>query len=167
MFFLFHELFWFCLVQVSATQFFPTCSHGTCKVMERMCQWSLPYLLPLRIWVLLTALFLISKEEDTVPVRWRRKSTKCLYKLRSCRYSHRASPGSKFASKRFRIQLPRMMRKSRILSKWLAALQPVLPHWKRMQRPSPVDPARQVLGIHSDMAMAPQSLGLFCPMGVI
>ena len=62
---------------------------------------SLPYLLPLRKWVLLTALFLTSKEEDTVPVRWRRKSTKCLYKLRSCRYSHRASPGSKFASQAF------------------------------------------------------------------
>ena len=32
-----------------------------------------------------------------------------------------------------------------------AALQPVLPHWKRMQRPSPVDPARQDLGKNLDM----------------
>ena len=62
--------------------------HG--RVIERMCQFlrSLP---PLRIWVLPTALFLTSKEQDTVPVRWRRKSTKCSYKLRSCRYSFRAS----------------------------------------------------------------------------
>ena len=52
------------------------------------------------------------------------------------------------------------MRKSRILNKWLAALQPLLPHWKRMQRQSPVDPARQDLGIYSDTAMAPQPLGL-------
>ena len=48
-----------------------------------------------------------------------------------------------------------MMRKLRISHKWLAALQPVLPYWKRMQRPSPVDPARQDLGIYSDIAMAP------------
>ena len=31
------------------------------------------------------------------------------------------------------------------------ALQPVVPHWKRMQRPSPVDPTRQDLGIYSDI----------------
>ena len=33
-----------------------------------------------------------------------------------------------------------------------------------MQRPSPVDPARQDLGIYSDKAMAPQPLGLPGPM---
>ena len=92
------------------------------RVMERTCQF-LRYLPPLRIWVLLTALFLTSKEQDTVPVRWRRKSTKCSYKLRSCRYSCRAYPDSKIASKRFPTQL-----KIRISNKWLAALQPVLPH---------------------------------------
>ena len=65
-FFPVHERFWFCLVQVSTNQFslFPP------VLMAR-------YLPPLRIWVLLTALFLTSKEQDTVPVRWRRKSTKC------------------------------------------------------------------------------------------
>ena len=92
---------------------FPTCSHGT---------WFLPFLPPLRIWVLLTALFLTSKEQDTVPVRWRRKSTKCSYKLRSCRYSYRAYSGSKIASKRFPGQWPRMMRKSRILNKWFGKI---------------------------------------------
>ena len=55
-------------------------------------------------------------------------------------------------------------RKSQILNKWLAALQPVLPHWKRMQCPSPVDPARQDLGIFSDIVMAPQPVGLSGPM---
>ena len=72
--------------------------------------------------------------------------------------------GSKIASKRFPRQWPRMMRKSRILNKWLAALQPVLPHWKRMQRPYPVDPAWQDLGIYSDIAMAPPPLGRSGPM---
>ena len=51
------------------------------------------------------------------------------------------------------------MRKLRISNKWLAALQPVLPHWKRMQRPSPVDPARQDLGIDSDIVTVHQPLG--------
>ena len=123
-----------------------------------------PSLPPLRIWVLLTALFLTAKEQDTVPVRWRRKSTKCSYRLRSCHYSFRAYPGSKIASKRFPTQWPRMMRKSQILNKLLAALQPVLPHWKRMQRSSPVDPARQDRGMYSDIAMAPQPLGLSGPV---
>ena len=72
--------------------------------------------------------------------------------------------GSKIASKRFPRQWPHMMRKSRILNKWLAALQPVLPHWKRMQRPSPVDPARQDIGMYSDIAMAPPPLGLSGPI---
>ena len=35
---------------------------------------------------------------------------------------------------------------------------------KRMQRPSPVDPARQDLGIYSGIAMAPQPLGPLGPM---
>ena len=100
---------------------FPTCSHGTCEWWNRMCQF-LRYLPLLRIWVLLTALFLTSKEQDTVPVRWRRKSTKCSYKLRSCRYSYRADPGSKIASKRFPRQWPRMMRRSRILNKMVSSL---------------------------------------------
>ena len=76
------------------------------RVMERMCQY-LFYLPALRIWVLLKALFLTSKGQDTVPVRWGRKSTKCSYKLRSCRYSFRACPDSKIASKRFPRQWPR------------------------------------------------------------
>ena len=40
----------------------------------------------------------------------------------------------------------------------------VLPLWKRMQRPSPVDPARQDLGIFSDIALAPHPLDLSGPM---
>ena len=54
------------------------------------------------------------------------------------------------------------MQKSQILSKSSAALQPVLPLWKRMQRPSPVALARQDLGTFLDMVMAPQPLG---PLG--
>ena len=77
------------------------------RVMERMCLF-LPYLSPLRIWVLLTALFLTS----------------------------------------------------RILNKWLAAWQPLLPPWKQMRLLSPVDPAQQDLGIYSDIVMAPQPLDL-------
>ena len=77
------------------------------RVMERMCLF-LRYLSPLRIWVLLSALFLTS----------------------------------------------------RILNKWLAAWQPVLPHWKRMRRLSPVDPAQQGLGIYSDIVVVPQPLDL-------
>ena len=64
--------------------------------------------------------------------------------------------------------LSQTVRKSRILNKWSAALQPVLPHWKRMQQPSPVDPARQDLGKNSERAMGPQPdpqpLGLSGPM---
>ena len=37
------------------------------------------------------------------------------------------------------------------------------PNWKRMQRLSPADPARQDLGIFSDFAMAPQALDLLGP----
>ena len=99
-----------------------------------------------------------------MPIRWRRKSTKCSCKLQSYRYSCRAHPDSKIASRRFPRQWPLMLRKSRILNKWLAALQPVLPHWKRMQPPSPVDPARQDLGKNSDTVTAPQPLGLSGPM---
>ena len=35
-----------------------------------------------------------------------------------------------------------------------------------MQRPSPVDPALQDLGTYSDIAVAPQSLGLSGPMAL-
>ena len=58
----------------------------------------------------------------------------------------------------------RMMRKSQISNKWLAALQPVLPHWKRMQQPSPVDPAQQDLGTCLDRVLAPQPLNPSNPM---
>ena len=40
----------------------------------------------------------------------------------------------------------------------------MLPHWKRRERPSPVDPARQDLGIYSDIATDPQPLGFSGPM---
>ena len=77
-----HERFWFCLVQVSLTQFgcFPLvlmarASDGTDVPVSP--------LLPLRMWVVLTALFLTSKEQDTVQVRWRRASTKCSFKSKN------------------------------------------------------------------------------------
>ena len=61
------------------------------------------------------------------------------------------------------------MRKLRISNKsnkWLAALQPVLPHWKPMQQPSPVDPARQDLGTCLVRVPAPQPLGPSGPMAL-
>ena len=56
------------------------------------------------------------------------------------------------------------MQKLQTLSKSLTALQPVLPLWKRMQRPSPVALARQDLGTFMGMVMAPQPLGSLGPM---
>ena len=70
----------------------------------------------------------------------------------------------KIASRRFPKQWPRMMQKSRILNKCSAAMLPVLPHWKRMRRPSPVDPARQDRGTHSDIVMAPRPLDFSGPV---
>ena len=67
----------------------------TCTVFSR----SRP-LPPFRMWVLPTALSLISKEQDTVPIRWRRKPTTCSHKLRSCRFLCRVYPDSKIASRR-------------------------------------------------------------------
>ena len=108
------ERFWFCLVQVSTTQF---CCSSLVLMARASDGTDVPVSPPLRIWVLLTALLLTSKEQDTAPVPWRRKSTKCSYKLRCSHYSYRADPGSKNASKRFPRQCLRMMRKSRILNK--------------------------------------------------
>ena len=56
--------------------------------MEQMCQY-LQYQAPLRIWVLLTVLFLTLKGQDTAPVGWRRKSTKYSHTSQCCRYSCR------------------------------------------------------------------------------
>ena len=133
-------------------------SSGHVRAMERMCQF-LRYLPPLRIWILQTALFLTSTEQDSVPVRWRRKSTKFSYKLRNCFYSCRAYPDSKTASRRFPIQWLVWCENDEKWTRWLAALQPVLPHWKRMQRPFPVDAARQDLGIHSDTLIGSTATG--------
>ena len=54
------------------------------------------------------------------------------------------------------------MQKTRTLNKTSATLQPVLPRWKRMQRPSPVAPTRQDPVTILDMVMALQPLG---PLG--
>ena len=56
------------------------------------------------------------------------------------------------------------MQKSKILSKLSTALHPVLPLWKRMQRPSPVALARQDVGTFLDMVMALEPLGPLGPM---
>ena len=58
---------------------------------------------PLRIWVLLTVLFLTLKEQDFAPVRWSRKSMKSTYSYPS---SYRTRLGSKIASKRLLRQWP-------------------------------------------------------------
>ena len=125
-----------------------------------MCQF-LRYQSPLRVWVLPAVFFLTSKEQFFAPVRWWRKSTK---------YSQIAKLPLLMQSMSRKLcpdalpDWPRMMQKSQILSKSLAALQPVLPHWKRMQRPSPVVPARQDRGTSLDMMTALQPLGLSGPM---
>ena len=92
------------------------------------------------------------------------KINEMFIQMAKLRYSCSVYPDSKIASRRFPRQWLHMVQKSQILSKSLAALQPVLPHWKRMQRPSPVAPARQDLGTHSNMVTAPQPLGLSGPM---
>ena len=68
------------------------------------------------------------------------------------------------ASRRFPRQWSLVMQKSQILNILLAALQPVLPLWKRMQLPHQAVPARQEIGSYLDMVMAPQPLGLSGPM---
>ena len=148
-----HELFWCCLVQVPATQFrsfhlFP----WHVLVMEQTCG-CLLYQPLLRITVLLTVLFLTLREQVSAPVRWRRNSTRSTYSYRS---SCKTRPESKIASSRYPRQCPPLRLRLQVLSKLLTALQPVLPQWKRMQRPSPVVPARQALGIYWDIVMAPQ-----------
>ena len=151
-----HESFWFCFLQVSTAQFcsFPPflmvrASDGT-DVPDS------PLPAPLRLLVLLMVLFLTLK--DRIPRQYDGGENQRNVHT-NCRYSCSAYPDSKIASRRFPRQWPRMLRKSRKLNKWLAALQPVLPHWKRMQRPSPVDSARRDLGIDSDIVTAPQPLG--------
>ena len=66
------------------------------RVTEQMCR-SLRRQPSLRIWVLLTVLFLTLKGQDFAPVRWRRNSTKPIYSYRS---SYRMRLGSKIASRR-------------------------------------------------------------------
>ena len=90
-----HELFWFCLVQVSTTQF--------CCQSFLMARVNDGTRVPIFPWVVLTVLFLTLKEHDFAPVRWRRKSMKSTYSYRS---SYRARLGSKIASKRLLRQWP-------------------------------------------------------------
>ena len=52
----------------------------------------------------------------------------------------------------------------KMLNKWLAASQPELPRWKQFQLPSQAVRARQALGIYLDKVVAPQPLG---PLGPI
>ena len=105
-----HERFWFCFVQVSTTQFcFSHLFSWHVRMMERMCQF-LHYLPPLRKWVLLTALFLTSKEQDTVLVRWRRKSTKRSYSCEVAATQTERIHGRKLRPNAFPDR-PRMMRK--------------------------------------------------------
>ena len=80
------------------------------RAMEQMCQY-LCYQPLLRISVLLMVLFLTLKGQDTAPVRWRRKSTKCSYKSQSCHHPCRVNPDSKIASRRFPRQWLHMMHK--------------------------------------------------------
>ena len=129
-----HERFWFCLVQVSTTQF---CCFPPVLMARASDGTDVP------VSPLLASSSNMGSPNGSLPDlegTGYRASTKYSYTLR---YSCRAYPDSKIASKRFPRQWPLMMRKLRILNKWLAALQPVLPYWKRMQRPSPVDPTRQ------------------------
>ena len=78
-------------------------------------------------------------------------------------YSCRVYPGSKSVSRRSPRQWLHILQKSQILNKSSAAIQPVLPHWKRMQLLSPVVPARQDPGTFLYMVTALQPLGSLGP----
>ena len=96
------------------------------------------------------------EEQDIVPVRRRRKSTKCSYNSRSCHHSCKVYPDLKLASRRSPRRWPRAPQRFQVLNKLLAASQPALPPWKQVQLMIKADPGRQ------DLGMAPQPLG---PLG--
>ena len=71
------------------------------------------------IWVL----FLTPKEQDTVPVRWRRENQRNV--RASCEVAHfscRAHPDSKIASRRCPRQWPRMMQKFTNIDQMVSSL---------------------------------------------
>ena len=120
-----HERFWFCLVQVSTTQFcsFPSflmarASDGTNVPISAAPASSSKFVgVP-------TVLFLTWKEQDFAPVRWRRKPMKFTDSYRS---SCRMRLQSKIASKRLLRQWPPRLPRLPILNKlleslWLASL---------------------------------------------
>ena len=112
-----HELFWFCLVQVSTTQFCSFQSFHMARVNDGTeCARYLRRQPPVRIWVLLTVLFLTLKGQDFAPVRWRRKSLKSTYSYSS---SCRTRLGSKIESKRLLRQWPHRRLRLQILFKLL------------------------------------------------
>ena len=112
---------------------------------------------PLRIWALLTVLFLTLKEWEVIPhVQWRKNlQFPC---------SYRVSADLKAVPCLLHNQWHLSQTKFRTLNSLLTDSQLVSQPWKRMQRPSPVELARQDLGIYSDIVMAPQPLHLLGPM---
>ena len=91
------------------------------------------------------------------------KSTKCSYKSKLPLPMQSVSRFENCVQTLFR-QWPLTMQKSQNLNELLAASQPGLPPWKRMQLPPQAVPARQALGVYLDMVMAPQPLGSSGPM---
>ena len=78
---------------------------------ERMCQF-LRYVPPLRIWVLLTVLFQILKDQDFAQVRWRRKSMKSTYCYRSlCKTRLGSKIASELLLRHWPSRLPRWPKK--------------------------------------------------------
>ena len=82
MFFPFTSLSGFVLSKCLQPSFVVSFFSWHVRVTEQMCR-SLRRQPPLRIWVLLTVLFLHLKGQYFAPVRWRRKSTKSVYSYRS------------------------------------------------------------------------------------
>ena len=131
-----------------------------------MMQCALPCLLrrchSLHMLVLLAVLFLTLRGQVSTPLRWRRKSTKCLFKSRSCHYSCRVYPDSKIASRRFPRQWPRMMQNTNVeqIVNSLAARATTL----ETNAAAASSGAQQALGTCLDRVTAPQPLGPSCPM---
>ena len=102
-------------------------------------QCTLPYLVRrrhcLQILILLTVLLLTLREQVADPAHGKMKSMRWPRNLPKCRFSCKAFPESKVASKRFPRQCPLLRPRLQVLSKWWVASQPALLPWKQVQLP--------------------------------
>ena len=108
------------------------------RATEQMCL-HLGHQPPLRIWSLLTVLFLTLKGQDFGPVQ----STKSTNSYHS---SYKTRPGSRIASRRLLRQWPPRRLRLQIFHKLLGVLWLASLLWKQMQLLGPVALTRQDLG---------------------